>query len=175
MPASATVDDVSSLFKAQDLPPHLLAQTGGAWKLCGQGVFSWSVFKFYRIRLFSRTGHFEATQPHLLDLSYLRKLSAQQIITISLQEMQRLAAPTPAQLASWRSSLEAIVPDVGLGDRLLGWFVPGEGVHFFSAHAELGAILETAFASAFGAIWLDPKTQRPLLRQELLGLQGETA
>ena len=175
MPASATFDDVSSLDKSQDLPLQVLAHTGDDWKLCGQGVFSWSVFKFYRIRLFSRTGRFEATQPHLLDLSYLRKLSAQQIITISLQEIQRLAAPTPAQLASWRSALEAIVPDVGLGDRLLGWFVPGEGVHFFSAHSELGAILETAFASAFGAIWLDPKTQRPLLRQELLGLQGETA
>lgn len=175
MPASTPFDDVSSLVESQDLPPQVLAQTGGDWKLCGQGVFSWSVFKFYRIRLFSRTGHFEVTQPYLLDLSYLRKLSAQQIITISLQEIQRLAAPTPEQLASWRSALEAIVPDVGLGDRLLGWFVPGEGVHFFSAHAELGAILETAFANAFGAIWLDPKTQRPALRQELLGLQGETA
>ena len=175
MPVSATFEDVSSQFNSQDLPPQVLVHTGGDWKLCGQGVCSWSVFKFYRIRLFSHTGHFEATQPHLLDLSYLRKLSAQQIIAISLQEIQRLAAPTPEQLASWRSALEAIVPDVGLGDRLLGWFVPGEGVHFFSAHAELGAILETAFASAFGAIWLDPKTQRPALRQELLGLQGETA
>jgi len=175
MPASATFDDVSSLFHSQDLPPQVLAHTGGDWKLCGQGVFSWSVFKFYRIRLFSSTGHFDVTQPHLLDLSYLRKLTSQQIITISLQEMQRLAAPSAGQLASWRTALEAIVPDVGLGDRLLGWFVPSEGVHFFSAHAELGAILETAFASAFGAIWLDPKTQRPALRQELLGLQGETA
>jgi hypothetical protein len=177
MPASATLDDVSSLFNSQDLPPQVVAHTGGDWKLCGQGVFSWSVFKFYRIRLFSHTGRFEAAQPHLLDLSYLRKLSAQQIITISMQEIQRLAAPTPtpAQLASWRSALEAIVPDVGLGDRLLGWFVPTEGVRFFSAHDELGAILEAAFASAFGAIWLDPKTQRPALRQELLGLRGETA
>ena len=175
MPASVALDDVSSRFRSPDLPEHVVAQAGSAWKVCGEGIFSWSVFKFYRIRLLSPTGHFDASQPHLLDLAYLRKLSAQQIITISLQEIQRLAAPTPAQLASWRSALEAIVPDVRLGDRLLGWFVPGEGVHFFSAHAELGAILETAFASAFGAIWLDPKTQRPALRQELLGLQGETA
>jgi hypothetical protein len=50
MPASATFDDVSSLFNSQDLPLQVVAQTGDDWKLCGEGVFSWSVFKFYRIR-----------------------------------------------------------------------------------------------------------------------------
>ena len=174
MPASLSFDDVSSLFRSPDLPEHVVAQAGSAWKVCGEGVFSWSVFKFYRIRLLSRTGHFDATQPHLLDLAYLRKLSAQQIITISLQEIQRLVAPSAEQLASWRHALEAIVPDVGLGDRLLGWFVPGKGVYFFSARAELEPILEPAFANAFAAIWLDPKTQRPALRLALLGLESKT-
>ncbi|NQW82820.1 MAG: chalcone isomerase family protein [Alcaligenaceae bacterium] len=174
MPARAALDDVSSLFQSPDLPEHVVAQTGSTWKVCGEGVFSWSVFKFYRIRLLSRTGHFDASQPHLLDLAYLRKLSAQQIITISLQEIQRLMAPSSEQLASWRHALEAIVPDVGLGDRLLGWFVPGKGVYFFSAHAALEAILEPAFAKAFAAIWLDPNTQRPALRLALLGVGRDT-
>jgi len=169
MPPSVTFEEFSSESAVEALPTHLQAQAGGRWTLCGQGVFSWSVFKFYRIRLLILGNRFDATQPYILDLSYLRKLTAQQIVTITAQEIERLFAPEGDQLASWRQALESIVPDVGLGDRLFGWFKPDEGVYFFSSHRALGAILEPEFARVFAAIWLDPRTQRPALREALLG------
>jgi len=172
MPASATFDDVSSLFRPEDLPSGLREQAGELWAQCGHGIFSWSVFKFYKISLLTASGHFDPAEPYLLVLSYLRKLPAQQIVSISMQEIQRLATPSAEQLVTWRSALEQIVPDVGLGDSLIGWFQPGRGVCFFSATAELGSILDPEFAAAFSAIWLDARTQRPALRQSLLGLES---
>jgi len=171
MPASATFEEFSSGIKPEELPQALREQAGGSWKLCGSGVFSWSVFKFYTIRLLTLSGRFESTEPYILDLSYLRKLSAQQIVTITVQEIERLFAPDVEQVASWRQALESIVPDVSLGDQLFGWFKPDEGVYFFSAQRALGSILDAEFARAFAAIWLDPRTQRPTLREALLGAE----
>ncbi|MEI7568131.1 MAG: hypothetical protein WCJ34_01700 [Alcaligenaceae bacterium] len=172
MPASVTFDDVSSLFRSEDLPSGLQEKAGAMWAVCGHGVFSWSVFKFYKIYLLTASGHFDPTEPYLLVLSYLRKLSAQQIVSISMQEIQRLATPSTEQLLAWRTALERIVPDVALSDCLIGWFQPGRGVCFFSATAELGSVMDPEFASAFAAIWLDARTQRPALRQGLLGLEN---
>ncbi len=175
MPSSLTFEEFSSESKSEELPRHLYEQAGGGWALCGQGIFSWSVFKFYNIRLLTPSGRFDPTQPYVLDLSYLRKLSAQQIVAITLQEIERLASPEAEQAANWRQTLESIVPDVSLGDRLFGWFKPDEGVYFFSAHRALGSILDPGFARAFSAIWLDPRTQRPALREALLGAEGAPA
>ena len=173
MPVSATLEGFSSEF--EELPEHLREQAGESWALCGWGVFSWSVFKFYTIRLLTPSGHFDPAQPYILDLSYLRKLSAQQIVTISMQEIERLVAPDAEKTANWRQALESIVPDVSLGDRLCGWFKPGDGVYFFSANRELGAIRDAEFVHAFSAIWLDLRTQRPALRQALLSLASAAA
>jgi len=173
MPVSATLEGFSS--ELEELPEHLREQAGDSWALCGWGVFSWSVFKFYTIRLLTPSGHFDPAQPYILDLSYLRKLSAQQIVTISMQEIERLVAPDAEKTANWRQALESIVPDVSLGDRLCGWFKPGDGVYFFSANRELGAIRDAEFVHAFSAIWLDVRTQRPALRQALLSLASAAA
>lgn len=173
MPLTAAFDEHSSALAAQKLPLVLTGEAGHEWKTCGEGVFSWSIFKFYRIRLLTKVGTFDPELPYLLELSYLRKISAQQIITTSLEEITRLGAPCAASLTRWAQALEAILPDVGLGDRLLGWFTPSQGVRFFSADTELGAICDPDFVRAFAAIWLDPGTQRPALRLALLGNESD--
>jgi hypothetical protein len=62
-----------------------------------------------------------------------------------------------------------MIPDVCLGDRLLGWFMPGNQVEFFSASEVLGFIQDSDFVRMFSGIWLDERTRSPQLRQALLG------
>ena len=138
------------------------------WTLTGSGVFSWSVFRFYRASLF-QTGPLDGSHPYALDLLYMRNLSAQQIVQTSVDEMLRLRPEYEADASAWGEALNAFIPDVGLGDRLVGVFEPGSGVAFFSGHKLLGQIKSVAFADAFAAIWLDEKTQSPSLRSALLG------
>ena len=61
-----------------------------------------------------------------------------------------------------------IVPDVGLNNRLIGCFIPGQTVKFYSESALLGEVSDPHFAEAFAAIWLDPETRSPALRLALL-------
>lgn len=138
------------------------------WSLSGTGVFSWSVFRFYRASLF-QTGPMDGKHPYALDLLYLRNLSAQQIVQTSTEEIIRLRPELEAKAGHWQEQLMKIIPDVGLGDRLVGVFQPGKGVSFFAAQHHLGDIESGPFAEAFAAIWLDEKTQSPSLRSALLG------
>lgn len=138
------------------------------WRLTGSGVFSWSVFRFYRASLF-QAGPMDGNHPFALDLLYMRNLSAEQIVQTSVEEMLRLRPGCQDQANGWGDLLHSFIPDVGLGDRLVGVFAPGRGVSFFSGHQFLGLVDSEAFADAFGAIWLDEKTQSPNLRAALLG------
>ena len=132
-------------------------------------MFSWTVFKLYRARLFVSGDQYDASQPFVLDLSYLRTLPAEMIVSASIDELKRLREPALDILQSWTDALRRIVPDVTLDDRLVGCFTPGQGVSFYSATALLGEIRDPAFAEAFAAIWLDPDTRSASLRESLLG------
>lgn len=139
------------------------------WQLCGEGIFSWSVFRFYRARLLTQTGAFDRTKPFLLDLQYLRALTGQQIVSTSIDEIARLFELSESHRSAWSEALYAMIPNVTLGDRLLGWFIPGSGVQFFSATQPLGHIQDPEFVRMFSAIWLDERTRSPQLRLALLG------
>lgn len=151
------------------LPSAFTRSGHDSWRLCGEGVFSWSVFRFYKARLLTQTGLFDPAAPFLLDLDYLRKLPGQQIVSTSIDEIARLTDVDAQRRDEWSASLLQIIPDVSLGDRLLGWFVPGVGVTFYSATQQLGQIDDPEFVRAFSAIWLDERTRSPHLRKALLG------
>ena len=155
------------------LPEHVVQAHGDGWQLCGRGVFVWTVFRCYWASLYTQSGKFEDALPAILDLSYLRTLSKEQTITISIDEMLRLHPEHSDRGQAWRDALGQIIPDVKAGDRLVGYFDPAHGANFYSDHAPLGAIQEPAFASAFLSIWLDPATRASTLRASLLG-QSET-
>lgn len=150
------------------LPDCLLARSAGPWGAHGRGLFSWSVFRIYNATLWVQ-GPFDGRERFVLDLAYLRRVSATQIVEASIDEMRRLRALDEPRLAVWREQLLSFFPDVGLGDRLLGLFEPGHGVVFFSQSAQLGEVRDAGFAEAFSAVWLDPRTKAPRLRQALLG------
>lgn len=173
MPVSAPFDDATTANQPSDgligpLPDVLTLQFPGPWQMQGQGMFTWSVFRVYRMALHVTDGY-KPDGLFALDLNYLRNVSAAQITSASVDEMRRICASDEADLARWGEQLGRILPDVSLGDRLIGVFDPGKGVWFYSAHALLGCIDEPAFGPAFAAIWLDPSTRAPKLRAQLLG------
>lgn len=171
MPLSSRVDDsFRRTPDGSDLPVAFNTVCTDTWRVCGEGVFSWSVFRFYRARLLTASGLFDEDQPFLLDLHYLRSLTGQQIVSTSVDEIVRLFTLSDTQQKTWSESLSTMIPDVSLGDRLLGWFVPGVQIQFFSATQKLGQIDDPEFVRMFSAIWLDPRTRSPQLRAALLGL-----
>jgi hypothetical protein len=176
MPLSFKTDDINSKeHQANVLPEAFRLKDSDNWLVCGEGVFSWSVFRFYRARLLTHTGIFDPAKPFLLDLHYLRTLTGQQIVSTSIDEMARLNAITDDQRNRWSKALAEMMPDVGLGDRLLGWFTPGSHVEFYSATKALGILNDPEFVQMFSAIWLDERARSPQLRQALLGLNTACA
>jgi hypothetical protein len=154
---------------APALPTCVLNAHGQLWQLCGRGIYVWTVFRCYWASLYTRTGHFDSQEPAILDLEYLRTLSREQTVTISVDEIRRLRPESAESTDQWRASLKQIIPDVTAGERLIGYFDPATGVSFYSAEHALGDIVDKDFASAFLAIWLDPATRAPDLRAALLG------
>lgn len=144
------------------------------WTFSGEGIFSWTVFRFYRARLFVAGERYEPEAAHVLDLEYLRSLPASQIVSIAMDEIKRLRGCCDAQLSGWSGSLLTFLPDVSLGDRLIGVFTPGTGVSFYAAETLLGEINDPVFAEAFAAIWLDPESKAEQLRLALLGQAQQT-
>ena len=153
------------------LPPVVTHQWPANWSVCGSGVFHWSVFKLYRATLYA-PGDFDPSQPFALDLAYLRTIDAQQIVDTTMREIERLSRCDASVLSEWKLGLSKILPDVKLGDHLIGLFLPNQGVKFYSATNALGEVMSPAFAGAFAAIWLGPDTHSPTLRSALLGLKA---
>ena len=142
-------------------------------RLHGQGTLRWLGLKIYDAQLFapsqfSANASFE--RPFALELTYARNFSSQSIAERSLGEIKRLGIGTAAQHARWLAQMQAIFPDVQMGDRLRGVHQPGQGVSFYKNGQRIGNIQDPEFSRAFFSIWFDPKTAEPALRNRLLGL-----
>lgn len=147
-------------------------------RLSGQGVLRFLGFEVYRARLWVPPG-FEAAnygaQPLALELTYHRDFSAQAIAKRSLEEMRRVGSFTPDQATRWQQALQAALPDVKSGDRLLGIHQPGVGATFKMGGRVVGEVADAEFSRLFFGIWLSPQTSEPGLRQELLAAPGAPA
>jgi hypothetical protein len=87
----------------------------------------------------------------------------------SSAEIARLGYGSPEERSRWDALMRRVFPDVRKGDRLTGLHVPGRGVRFFHNGQPIGESPDPAFARAFFAIWLDPRTSQPEFRRTLLG------
>ena len=144
-------------------------------RLAGEGRLTWLGFHVYDAQLFApaRFNLDDALrQPFVLELTYARKLEGKAIAAASRDEMQRMGLGTPEQQARWLARMEALFPDVDKGRRIAGVNQPGAGARFYVDGVFAGSIDEPDFARAFFAIWFDPRTRAPRLRDSLLKRPG---
>jgi hypothetical protein len=144
-------------------------------RLAGEGRLTWLGFHVYDAQLFAPVRFSlddPLRQPFVLELTYARKLEGKSIAVASRDEMQRMGLGTPEQQSRWLARMEALFPDVDKGRRIAGVNQPGTGARFYVDGVFAGSIDEPDFARAFFAIWLDPRTRAPRLRDSLLKRPG---
>ncbi len=175
LPAAATATSAS----AQPAPAPVEA---GAWEdalgsaqTLGEGDLRQWGFRIYHARLVGERFPVLGTEPFALELTYYRSISRERIVSVSIDEMKRLRGDglTAGQLDQWRQMLERCLVDVREGDQLTGVYLPGRGVRFYHGEQLLAEVEDEAFAQAFFAIWLDPRTRDSGLRARLLGARDE--
>ena len=69
-----------------------------------------------------------------------------------------------------QQALQAALPDVKPGDRLLGLYQPGAGAVFKMGGRVVGEVPDAEFSRLFFGIWLSPQTSEPGLRQQLIAM-----
>lgn len=140
-------------------------------RVVGSGEFSWFGFKLYNARLWSPVTPLAADTPFALELTYRRAISRDDLVQASIDEIKRLSgsAVSAAQLAQWQAQMQQSFVDVQAGTVITGVFRPGQGVQFYVGQQLQHEVKDPQFAQAFFAIWLDPRTRNPALRQQLLG------
>lgn len=143
-------------------------------RIIGTGDFSVFGFDVYNARLWSAAQPLVDGQPFALELIYQRKISRDDLVEASVDEIKRLngASVTPAQLTGWQAQMQQAFVDVQAGTRITGVYLPGQGARFFVGQQLQHEIDDPQFARAFFDIWLNPRTRNPELRQQLLGVTG---
>jgi len=135
----------------------------------GTGTLRWFGLRLYDARLWVGGEQPDAARPFVLALRYARDFTGRSIAEASFDEIARLGYGTAPEQARWRAAMERMFPDVDAGQELAGLNVPGRGVRFYLDGQPIGEIADAAFARAFFAIWLDPRTRAQSLRIALLG------
>jgi hypothetical protein len=144
-------------------------------RLAGQGTLRFLGLDIYRARLWVTPGFRAETfgeSPLALELEYLRDFRAEAIARRSLSEMRRVGNFDEARARRWQQALQAALPDVRAGDRLMGVHRPDRGVVFQQGGRTVGEVADPEFARLFFGIWLSPATSEPALREALLVRAG---
>lgn len=136
-------------------------------KRWGSGEFRRFGFLVYEATLWAAAD--PQHPPLALRLTYKRNIAGQAIAEASVKEMRNLGVADEASLKRWGDQMAALFPDVKAGDQIIGLYQP-EAARFYLNERLLGRVDDPAFARAFFAIWLDPKTSAPDLRALLLRL-----
>ncbi|QLG87502.1 chalcone isomerase family protein [Chitinibacter bivalviorum] len=141
-------------------------------KVLGSGELTWFGLKVYSAKLWSEQKTFDPNSPYALELTYQRRISREQFVETSLDEIKRLfgARYNDAQLKSWAAEMNRAFTDVKDGDQLIGVHLPGVGCRFYNRSQLLADIRDPEFAKAFFAIWFDERTKDSQLRAQLMGV-----
>lgn len=139
--------------------------------LLGAGDFRKFGFLVYTARLYTPADHLDDNTPFALELTYHRSIKGDALVDASINEIKRIQGSTVSaeQLQRWREQMQQSFVDVEEGSQLTGVFLPGQGAQFYVGDQLKSEIKDLAYAKAFFAIWLDPASRDPDLREQLLG------
>ncbi|WP_122316845.1 chalcone isomerase family protein [Pseudomonas cichorii] len=140
-------------------------------RVVGSGDFSVFGFRIYSARLWSPAQPFVADAPMALELTYHRSIDRDDLVDASIDEIKRIrgSAVSAGQLSAWRQQMQQSFVDVEPGMKITGVYLPGREARFYAGEELQHVVQDGEFAKAFFAIWLDPKTRNPELREQLLG------
>ncbi|MEN2394377.1 chalcone isomerase family protein [Pseudomonas halotolerans] len=146
-------------------------------RLVGQADFAWYGFDLYQAKLWSAASQPSLETPLALELNYRRNIGKDALVQASIKEIRRIAGKSlaPGQLDSWADDMRRAFVDVGPGSQITGLYLPGKGCRFYVDGRLTHEVADPVFARNFFAIWLDPRTRHPELRQQLLGLNNTRA
>lgn len=126
-------------------------------------------FRVYDAELWTDTGSYPPDQEWLLQLTYKRDITADQLVEQTAEEWQELGYELTEEREQWLAELSAMWPDVSDGDCLLAHAASPTETVFYNAGGALGRIESEAFTEAFFAIWLSPDSSFPRNRDQLTG------
>ena len=153
-------------------PEQSLGALQPGLRLAGQGTLRMLGFRIYEVRLFvTRQGlRSDALTafPFALDLRYAMSFKGTDIARRTREEMEKLGRGSDSERQAWELQLAKLLPDVRDGDHLTGLYRPASGTTLLLNGRHLADIPGDAFARAFFAIWLDPRTTAPSVRTALL-------
>lgn len=151
------------------LPGWAFAEPLAGLQRWGSGEFRRFGFLVYEATLWAADDPLRP--PLALRLTYRRNIAGQAIAEASVKEIRALGLADEATLQRWGERMARLFPDVKPGDAITGHY-SASAASFSLNQRTLGTVDDPAFAKAFFAIWLDPRTSAPELRAALLRRGG---
>ncbi|MGG5836322.1 hypothetical protein [Huaxiibacter chinensis] len=159
------------------LAPAASAADWLAWRKVGDATLTWGPFTVYTSQLRTPDGRYAGPlQDQALIITYKRQIDRQDLIDATREQWQAQGIlAREARSQAWLGMLDNIWPDVAPGTQLAFVFRENQGQFWYRASAKqktftpLGPRQSAEFSKNFLAIWLDPRTQYPELRQQLIG------
>jgi hypothetical protein len=156
-------------LRAEDaLPEPVRAQSHAPLAEVGSGTYRRFGFSVYRATLWAPNGVWDAAKPYALELHYTRSVDKETMVDIVSGDIRDENVADDDTLARWEKILNATLPDVEDGDKLIGISLPGKESQLFYNEKKIAGIGDQAFSRAFFNIWLG-ETADEKLRNELLG------
>lgn len=148
-----------------------------SWRKVGSAALTWGPFTVYTSELRTPDGLYHGTeQNQVLIITYKRDIDRDDLVEATRDQWQAQGIlQREPQSESWLRMLTSLWPDVTAGTQLAFVLNDKQGQFWYRASAlqktftPLGGVQSQAFSTHFLAIWLDPRTQYPELRQQLIG------
>ncbi|MCE1412797.1 chalcone isomerase family protein [Enterobacter hormaechei] len=148
-----------------------------SWRKVGDATLTWGPFTVYTSQLLTPDGSYTGTDSdNALIITYARDIDGDDLVEATRDQWQAQGIlQQEPQSEAWLRMLKALWPDVTHGTQLAFVVNNGQGQFWYRPTAlqkkftPLGPRQSAAFSSRFLAIWLDPRTAYPELRQQLIG------